>query len=77
VHDELRRQLNGGPLPLHFARFVCAAPGARQDGLGARERELLDRLGDEVHPLGAALGRGWSRTRCAVSSIAGSRRSRS
>jgi N-methylhydantoinase A/oxoprolinase/acetone carboxylase beta subunit len=55
VHDELRRQLNGGPLPLHFARFVCAAPGARQEGLGARERELLDRLGEEVHPLGAAL----------------------
>jgi N-methylhydantoinase A/oxoprolinase/acetone carboxylase beta subunit len=56
VHDELRRQLNSPVPPAHFARFVRAVPGARRDGLGARERELLDRIGEETHPLGAVLG---------------------
>lgn len=36
----------------HDGRFVRAVPGARREGLGAREAALLERIGDVVHPLG-------------------------
>ena len=39
----------------HDARFVVALPNASTDGLGQRERALLERIGGGVQPLGAVL----------------------
>ncbi|MEO0667635.1 MAG: hydantoinase/oxoprolinase family protein [Pseudomonadota bacterium] len=36
-------------------RFVRAVPGARREGLGARDAALLERIGDAVRPLGDVL----------------------
>jgi N-methylhydantoinase A/oxoprolinase/acetone carboxylase beta subunit len=55
VHEELDRQLRSTTLSEHYARFVRAVPGARQDGLRPRDRTLLDRIGDQIQPLGAVL----------------------
>ena len=55
VHEELDRQLQNSTPSQHFARFVRAVPGLRQDGLQPRDRALLDRIGERVHPLRAVL----------------------
>ncbi|MEM6680078.1 MAG: hydantoinase/oxoprolinase family protein [Pseudomonadota bacterium] len=55
VQGELARQLSQDPLPDHFARFVVAIPGGRREGLRPRDLALLERIGDQVHPVGAIL----------------------
>ncbi len=55
VHDTLDRQLRD-PLPGdHDARFLRRLPGMAAEGLGERDRALLDRIGEEVQPVGAVL----------------------
>lgn len=55
VHEELDRQLRSTTLSEHYARFVRVLPGARKDGLRPRDSALLERIGDQIHPLGAVL----------------------
>ncbi len=55
VHAALETQARA-PLPgEHDGRFLRAVPGQEAGGLGSREAGLLDRVGDDVQPLGAVL----------------------
>ena len=52
VHAALDAQLRSVSPGEHDARFVRAIGGQTKEGLGIREQGLLDRIGDQVHPLG-------------------------
>lgn len=55
VHATLDRQLRNAVPGEHDARFVRAVPGQDKAGLGTREAQLLDRIGDAVRPLAEVL----------------------
>ena len=55
VHPALDEQLRSDVPGEHDGRFVRAVPGLRADGLEPREAGLLERIADEVHPLGKVL----------------------
>ncbi|MEM7520325.1 MAG: hydantoinase/oxoprolinase family protein [Pseudomonadota bacterium] len=55
VHPALDAQLRSIAPSEHDARFVRAVQGVSAEGIGPRERTLLDRIGAEVHPLGNVL----------------------
>ncbi|NOD76009.1 MULTISPECIES: hydantoinase/oxoprolinase family protein [unclassified Ruegeria] len=55
VHAILDEQLRATTVGEHDTRFVRRVPGVHADGVGAREEMLLERLGDQVLPLGALL----------------------
>lgn len=55
VHDALDAQLRNVTPSEHDAHFVLAVAGLSREGLGPREELLLDRIGDNVHPLGDVL----------------------
>ena len=55
VHDALDKALRSPTPGEHDARFVRAVPDQSREGLGARESNLLDRIGDHTHPLGNVL----------------------
>ncbi|MEP2641012.1 hydantoinase/oxoprolinase family protein [Roseobacter sp.] len=51
VHDALDRQLRSAVPDVQDARFVRGLPDQSRDGLTDREIQLLDRMGDALHPL--------------------------
>lgn len=55
VHAVLDEQLRATTVGEHDTRFARRVPGIRADGVGPREEVLLDRLGDQVLPLGNLL----------------------
>lgn len=55
VHAVLDEQLRATTVGEHDTRFARRVPGIRADGVGPREEVLLDRLGDQVLPLGKLL----------------------
>mgnify|MGYP005988817017 CR=1 FL=1 len=55
VHRALDTQLRNSTVGEYDGRFVRAVPGLRGDGLEERERALLERIGDQVQPLGNVL----------------------
>ncbi|MFU8862992.1 MAG: hydantoinase/oxoprolinase N-terminal domain-containing protein [Rhodobacterales bacterium] len=55
VHAALDAQLRSAVPGEHDARFVRAVAGMDAAGLSEREKALLERIGDEVHPLGDVL----------------------
>jgi N-methylhydantoinase A/oxoprolinase/acetone carboxylase beta subunit len=52
VHAALDAQLRSVAPGEHDARFVRAVAGQTKEGLGTRELTLLERIGNQVHPLG-------------------------
>jgi N-methylhydantoinase A/oxoprolinase/acetone carboxylase beta subunit len=52
VHAALDSQLRSVAPGEHDARFVRAVAGQTKEGLGTRELALLERIGNQVHPLG-------------------------
>ncbi|WP_424943452.1 hydantoinase/oxoprolinase N-terminal domain-containing protein [Aliiroseovarius crassostreae] len=55
VHETLEAKLRSTYNDEHFARFVRAVTGVHRGGLKPREETLLDRIGDQIHPLGDIL----------------------
>lgn len=55
VHASLDSQLRSTTPGEYDGRFVRNVQGQSTEGLGARDGELLARIGDIVHPLGAVL----------------------
>ena len=55
VHAALDSQMRSSVPGEHDARFVRAVAGLDAAGLSGRETALLERIGDEVHPLGDVL----------------------
>lgn len=55
VHKALDLQLRSATPGEHDGRFVRAVPGVAREGIGVREATLLERIGDEVHPVGDIL----------------------
>ncbi len=55
VHGALDEQLRSTTPGEHDGRFVRAVPGVSSGGLKARDIDLLERIGDGVHPLGTVL----------------------
>ncbi|WP_298855507.1 hydantoinase/oxoprolinase family protein [uncultured Ruegeria sp.] len=55
VHAVLDEQLRATTVGEHDTRFARRVPGIHAEGVGAREEVLLERLGDQVLPLGALL----------------------
>lgn len=55
VHAALDTQLRATTVGEHDTRFARRVPGIHAEGLGAREEDLLERLGDKVLPLGNLL----------------------
>ncbi len=55
IHAVLDEQLRATTVGEHDTRFARRVPGVHADGVGAREEALLDRLGDQVLPLGGLL----------------------
>ncbi|WP_050605931.1 hydantoinase/oxoprolinase family protein [Ruegeria sp. 6PALISEP08] len=55
VHAILDEQLRATTVGEHDTRIVRRVPNIHADGIGAREEILLERLGDQVLPLGALL----------------------
>ncbi|WP_299047660.1 hydantoinase/oxoprolinase family protein [uncultured Tateyamaria sp.] len=55
VHPVLEAQMRNATPGDHDGRFVRAVPGVQADGVTARDADLLDRIGTDVHPLGAVL----------------------
>ncbi|NOE33685.1 MULTISPECIES: hydantoinase/oxoprolinase family protein [unclassified Ruegeria] len=55
VHGILDTQMRATTVGEHDTRFVRRVPGVHADGVGVREEILLERLGDQVLPLGALL----------------------
>ncbi|WP_299592217.1 hydantoinase/oxoprolinase family protein [uncultured Tateyamaria sp.] len=51
----LEAQMRSATPGEHDGRFVRAVPGVQTDGLAARDADLLARIGDGVHGLGAVL----------------------
>lgn len=55
VHQTLDAHLRSVTPGEHDGRFVRAVAGMSRDGIGPRETALLDRIGDDVHPVGDVL----------------------
>lgn len=55
VHRALEAQLRSTLPGPYDANFVRAVPGQDSEGLGTRETQLLERIGDEVRPLSDVL----------------------
>ena len=55
VHATLDAQLRSATPGDHDGRFIRAVAGQTQEGIGPRERTLLERIGDAVHPVGEIL----------------------
>ena len=55
VFKALESQLRAATPGDYDGRFVRAVPGIESEGIGDREQALLDRIGSDVHPLGAVL----------------------
>ena len=55
VHQMLDKHLRGDTLNEYFGRFVVAVPGLQRVGLNPKDAEVLDRIGDQVVPLGGLL----------------------
>jgi N-methylhydantoinase A/oxoprolinase/acetone carboxylase beta subunit len=55
VHRALDAQMRGTTPGEHDSRFVRRVAGAGDEGTGPREATLLERIGDQVHPLGDIL----------------------
>ena len=55
VHDTLDAQLRSPTPGEHDGRFVRVVQGQTHEGLGAREQDLLGRIGDTLRPLGEVL----------------------
>ncbi len=55
VHGALDRQMNAPVVGEHDGKFLRAVPGLPMAGLSDREAVLLERIGADVHPLGAVL----------------------
>lgn len=55
VHEALEAQLRSAVPGEHDARFVRAVAGMDAAGLSERDRTLMGRIGDTVHPLGNVL----------------------
>lgn len=55
VHDVLDHQLRTGVWDENHARFVQAVPGLARHGVNGRDLAVLDRIGEDVRPLGAVL----------------------
>lgn len=55
VHAALDAQLRSVTPGDHDGQFVRAIPGQTHEGIGPRETALLERIGDDVHPLGGIL----------------------
>ena len=55
VHETLDAQLRSVTPGEHDGRFVRAVPGLTNEGIGPREAALLERIANEVHPLGDIL----------------------
>ncbi len=55
VHRTLDAQLRSALPGEHDGRFVRATSVADQHGLGARETVLLDRIGDQTHPVASVI----------------------
>ncbi|MFY2824519.1 hydantoinase/oxoprolinase family protein [Ruegeria sp. MALMAid1280] len=51
VHAVLDTQLRATTVGEHDTRFARRVPGIHAEGLGARQEDLLERLGDQVLPL--------------------------
>ncbi len=51
VHEVLDKQLRATTVGEHDTRFARRVPGIHAEGLGAREEDLLERLGERVLPL--------------------------
>ena len=55
VHSVLDEQMRATTVGEHDTRFARRVPGIHAEGVGAREEDLLERLGDRVLPLSALL----------------------
>ncbi|UTS82281.1 hydantoinase/oxoprolinase family protein [Phaeobacter piscinae] len=55
VHAALDTQLRAATVGEYDGRFVRAIPGQHTLGLSDREARVLDRIGDQTHPMGAVL----------------------
>lgn len=55
VHAVLEEQLRSDTPGEHDARFVRAVPGIDAGGLQEKDADLLERIGDAVHPVGKML----------------------
>ncbi|WP_209598909.1 hydantoinase/oxoprolinase family protein [Ruegeria sp. HKCCSP351] len=55
VHAILDEQLRATTVGEHDTRFARRVPGIHDDGIDVREEALLDRLGDQVLPIGSLL----------------------
>ncbi len=55
VHEALNAQLRAASPGEYDGRFVRAVPNAIASGLGRREAEVLERIGDKTHPVGDIL----------------------
>lgn len=55
VHAALDAQLRNAAPGDYDARFVRAVSGQSLEGIGQREAALLERIGDDLHPIGAVL----------------------
>lgn len=55
VHQVLDEQLRSASPGEHDARFVRAVPGVDAGGLAERDAALLERIGEDVHPVGKVL----------------------
>ncbi len=55
VHGALDAQLRSTLPGEYDGKFVRAVAGQTMEGVGPREEELLERIGDAVHPLGGIL----------------------
>lgn len=55
VHDALDAQLRSAVPGEYDGRFVRPVPGIDAGGLADRDMALLERIGNDVHPLGAVL----------------------
>lgn len=55
VHAVLDDQLRATTVGEHDTRFARRVPGIRDDGIDVREEALLERLGDQVLPIGSLL----------------------
>ena len=55
VHEALDGQLRSTTVGEHDGRFVRAVANMQADGLAARDSDMLDRIREDVHPVGAIL----------------------
>ena len=55
VHETMDQQLRNATVGDFDARFVRAVPNMAAVGLSEREQTVLERIGDQVHPMGSIL----------------------